>query len=201
MFFVYLEAGQRKFDFLQNLALHYALLSKTFVPNYIFQTFLGFTRATPHINKNLPWEKQKAFQSFLAFQVCTAKDTPLPERGVRKNHASSFPLSLRQWSKTKLKWELGPWASLCTWTWPTESTGELREGAPWNSPGNKTPPGGQCSRVACWSKKPGRSNCKTDVGTSGKSSEPIGKKGASKTLSPLQRWACAHSLSSALYSF
>lgn len=74
------------------------------MPSYTFQTFLGFTCAIPHSNKNLPWEKQKAFQSLLAFQVCTAKAMPLPDWCVRKNHAPNFPLSLRQWSKSKTNW-------------------------------------------------------------------------------------------------
>lgn len=52
---MHFEAGQMKFDFLQNLTEQYSSLSKTLVNlfNYTFQTFLGFTYAIPHSRKNL----------------------------------------------------------------------------------------------------------------------------------------------------
>lgn len=83
-----------------NLAVQYST-EQDFCAQLHISNFARCHLSYPHSSKNLPWEKQKAFQSFLAFQECTAKVMPVLEGHVKKNHASRFPLSLRHWSKTK----------------------------------------------------------------------------------------------------
>lgn len=100
------EAGQKEFDFLQNLTGHYSSLGKTFVFNYTFETFLTLIKTCSEKSRkpsSVCWHSSVHSLTYIF----------LSEEVAKKTHVPCFLPSLRKLSETKTGGEeWGPWTSL-----------------------------------------------------------------------------------------
>lgn len=82
--------------------------SRTSTSNCKFKTCLRFSCVIPHSNKFLLHKSWKLFPEFAGISGLHSQNYTLNWVVVKNNHASSFYLSLKQWSKPKNKW--GVWS-------------------------------------------------------------------------------------------
>lgn len=106
MWFLLAEVGQRKINFLKNMAVQYYLVSRTSTPNCKFKIHLRFSCVIPHSNKILLHKSWKPFPEFVGISGLHSQSYTLNWLVVKNNHATNFYLSLKQWSKPKNNWEV-----------------------------------------------------------------------------------------------